>query len=297
MSNAYPQNDTSPTGGLPVNINNNTDNINFMFNFAIDSTLDLKEIADSLETLILNGKNPNLGDQIHEDLSKVLNYKRIKNIFTIENKKNNKWFFINRSIYLNFDDKNVEIDLNKYKFISSLIEELKRINYENNNSLYEISYHENYELYKYYKTYNLEYCSNLQVEVDLVPESLAFEIPEELFVTDIIFPEFYKNVMKLANTYDEYLSSMASENSYIYYFNEIENILYLPLIMLNVSMSIVAIKRNFNFNWSELKINHLAHESAKKIIKTKESNYYELSSKGIHIFDLVSKLHSSVWGK
>jgi hypothetical protein len=297
MSNTFSQDDSSQTSGLEININNPTDNINMMFDFIIDPTLDIKDIADSLETLILNTNNPKLNEQLQKDISVAFGINRIENIFTIQNKQNNKWFFLNKTIYLSFSNQNIEIDLNEYKFVDNLVMFLKRINYENQNTLFDISYHPNYEQYKYYKSNNLEYNSNLQVEIEIVPDTLAFELPKDLFITDIVFPEYYRTIMKEADSLNDYILTASDGQTTKYFLDTATETLYLPLIMLNTPLSLIAVKREFNFNWSEIKINHMAHQSMKKIVKSKDSNYYELSSKGIHIFDLVKELHSSVWGK
>jgi hypothetical protein len=297
MPNTFSEDTSANANGLQITINNPTDNINLMFDFVIDPTLDLKDIADSLETLILNSNNPKKNEQLQRDLAVVFGLNRIENIFTIENKQNNKWFILNRTIYLNFGSENIEIDLNKYKFLDNLIMHLKSINYDSGNTLFDISYHENYDQYKYYKTSNLEFNSNLQVEVDIVPDTLAFELPRDLFITDIIFPEFYNKIKVSATDINDYKLTASDETSNKYFLDTVSEILYLPIVMLNTPMSLVAVKRDFNFNWCNLKIYHMAHPTSKRIVRSKESNYYELSSKGISIYNLVNELHSEVWGK
>ncbi len=297
MPNIFFQDNSINPNGLEITINNSTDNINFMFDFVIEPTLNLKDVADSLETLILNSNNPKMNEQLQKDLAAVFGLNRIENIFTIENKQNNKWFILNRTIYLSFGSEYFEIDLNEYKFIDNLVMHLKSIDYDFENNLFDISYHENYDQYKYYKTSNLEFNSNLQVEVDIVPDTLAFELPKDLFITDIIFPEVYRIYLVEADDLNDYNLTASDDNSNKYFLDTVNEILYLPIVMLNTPMSLVAVKRDFNFNWCNLKIHHMAHPTSKGIVKSKQSNYFELSSKGISIYNLVNELHSSVWGK
>lgn len=301
MSSVLSEVDLNPITYSVRDIPNHTDNSNLLLNYKLDQELDIDELAYKLEQSIFNISNPNSITQLQIDLENSFRIKRIPNLFSLTLKKDVSFFLINYTLYLQMNDISYSIELNKFKFIYLLINELKRINVFFNYELFDISYHQNYNDYKYYSSKFLEFNTNIFVEDTLTIDKNAFDLPEDIFISDVIFLDEQRNKnLKEVNNIGEYNAARDSKtdinaNFVEYFLDKTNNKLYVPDIILNTDIAITGYKKILDFSWSEIKLHHAAHESFDKVIKQK--NNYDLSKHGVKIYRQINELHSSFWGK
>ncbi len=276
-----------------------TDNINFLFDFIIEDTdLSISDTAEKLERLLTNFSNPNKVKQFQNNIEySFSNYiKRIPEIFNISLKEKVKINLINESIFIQYENNNIELYLKEFRYLDSLIDELKRINFKFDKQLFTLSFHPDYENYKYYPSHFLEFNSNLRVEYRQIIQSQSFEIPQDMLLSDIYFENnSLLNLVEEESDFNTYLTNYTDENYLKYFIDKEASKIYFPYICIGNEISTTGVDKNISFNWCDFKVYHMSHESINRILK--DENGYDLSYKGLSIYKKINELHSSVWSQ